>query len=230
MGARKENAEARAWLERPRRPPLPPIFAMLDSSMPTVHLASTNPHKLAEFQRLLGPSFVLRPASFPTNSDPWIEDGLTFLDNAIKKAVFYSLRRPGLVLADDSGLAVVALGGEPGVYSARYAGPRASDAENRRLLLERLGNMPQEGRNAAFYCALAVARQGKLMATAEASCPGTILHSPRGEEGFGYDPIFLPHDATATFAEMAPEEKDRHSHRAGAVARLLTSLSAEAWT
>ncbi|QSR85071.1 non-canonical purine NTP pyrophosphatase [Methylacidimicrobium sp. B4] len=198
--------------------------------MQTVHLASTNPHKLAEFQRLVGRYFRLQPSSFPSSYHPWKEDGLSFMDNAIKKAVLYSLGCSGWVLADDSGLSVAALGGEPGVYSARYAGSQATDADNRRLLLDRLANTPEEGRTAAFHCALAVACQGKLMAIAEASCPGTITHLPRGAKGFGYDPIFLPHGASSTFAEMAPEEKDDHSHRARAVARLLASLPAEAWS
>ncbi|CAB4243503.1 dITP/XTP pyrophosphatase [Methylacidimicrobium sp. AP8] len=188
--------------------------------MLTLHLASTNPHKLAEFQRLFGPSLTLVPAIFPAADNPWKEDGLTFMDNSITKAISYSLTHPGLVLADDSGLSVAALGGEPGVRSARYAGPRASDAENRRLLLHRLADVPQEERTAVFSCALALATNGQILVTVEASCRGRITPLPRGREGFGYDPIFLPDGALLTFAEMTPEQKDRYSHRSQAVARL----------
>ncbi|MGD9896117.1 MAG: non-canonical purine NTP pyrophosphatase [Candidatus Methylacidiphilaceae bacterium] len=197
--------------------------------MPTLHLASTNPHKLREFRRLFGTAFVLVPAAFPPQSNPWIEDGLTFLDNAIKKAVFYSTCSPSLVLADDSGLSVAALGGEPGVYSARYAGPQASDDDNRRLVLDRLSQAPAERRQATFSCALALARGGTLLATAEATCPGRIAPSPDGTDAFGYDPIFVPFGATDTFAKMPPEEKDRYSHRARAIAQLLATFPPDRW-
>ena len=195
--------------------------------MPTLHLASTNPHKLAEFQRLCGNRITLLPAPYPSSADPWMEDGLMFMDNAIKKAVSYSHSRPGMVLADDSGLCVASLAGAPGVNSARYAGPRATDAENRQLLLDRLAHLAEEERGAAFFCALALARAGEILATAEASCPGRIARFPRGTGGFGYDPLFIPSDASATFAEMAPEEKDRYSHRARAIARLFVAFPLE---
>lgn len=197
--------------------------------MPTIHLASTNLHKLAEFRRLLGPGFILVPAPFPARSDPWTEDGVTFVDNSIKKAVLYSRYHPGFVLADDSGLSVDALGGEPGVRSTRYAGPRASDADNRRLLLHRLANIPPNKRTATFSCALTLARSGRIFVTVEATCRGAIPPLPRGNAGFGYDPVFMPDGSSLTFAEMTMEEKDRYSHRARAVARLLDSMPAVQW-
>ncbi|WP_142660559.1 non-canonical purine NTP pyrophosphatase [Methylacidimicrobium tartarophylax] len=197
--------------------------------MPTLHLASTNPHKLKEFARLFGSAFILTSVQHTSSSTQWLEDGSTFMDNSIKKAVFYSKLGSGLVLADDSGLCVAALGGEPGVHSARYAGPEASDAENRSLLLARLARVPEEAREATFICALALARDGKLLTTVEATCPGRITAFPGGSEGFGYDPIFVPSGATATFAQMPPAEKDRYSHRARAVAQLLPILLTKRW-
>lgn len=149
------------------------------------------------------------------------------MDNAIKKALAYGSGRTGLILADDSGLCVAALGGEPGVHSARYAGPHASDADNRRLLLARLEHLPVEAREATFWCALALACDGEILTTVEASCPGRIALLPAGSEGFGYDPLFVPSGAATTFAQMAPAEKDRYSHRARAVAQLLSALPAE---
>nr|WP_246189501.1 non-canonical purine NTP pyrophosphatase [Methylacidimicrobium cyclopophantes] len=195
--------------------------------MLTLHLASANIHKLEEFTRLFAPYTLLQPIHLPSSIPPCIEDGLTFLDNAIKKALYYSTVTPGLILADDSGIAVGPLGGQPGIYSARYAGPRATDAENRRLLLERLSQLPDEGaaRDAAFICALALARDGQILTTVEASCPGSIVRSPKGTGGFGYDSLFLPSGALRTFAEMPPEEKDRYSHRGRAVANLLSRLA-----
>lgn len=202
---------------------------MLHKDMPILRLASTNPHKLAEFKRLLGLDFDLIPAHSSATSSPCKEDGVTFLENAIKKALHHSDGSSDLVLADDSGLRVTGLGGEPGVYSARYAGPKASDAENRRLLLERLAGHDEEARDAAFFCALALARNGKIVATVEASCPGRIAYTPKGTAGFGYDPIFHPSGAVHSFAEMLPEEKDRYSHRARAIARLLAIVPPGEW-
>jgi XTP/dITP diphosphohydrolase len=197
--------------------------------MPTLHLASTNPHKLKEFTRIFTPDFVLTPMQRTSSDTQWIEDGITFMDNSIKKAVSYSKERSGFILADDSGLCVAALGGEPGVHSARYAGSDASDAENRRLLLARLAHLPEEARGATFFCALALAREGKILTTVEATCPGRITVLAGGSEGFGYDPIFVPSGAAATFAQMPPAEKDRYSHRARAVAQLLPILLAKRW-
>ncbi|WP_018291863.1 non-canonical purine NTP pyrophosphatase [Verrucomicrobium sp. 3C] len=198
--------------------------------MHTVHLASTNRHKIKEFTRLFGSSFTLLAPHHASIFNTWIEDGYTFMDNSIKKAVFYSERREGLILADDSGLSVAALEGEPGIHSARYAGPHATGEDNRRLLLARLAHLPEEARAATFWCALALARDGKILTTVEASCPGRIARLPAGTEGFGYDPIFLPSGATATFAQMTPAEKDQYSHRARAVAQLLRTHPPDRWS
>jgi|SRR5579859_196433 len=161
------------------------------------------------------------------------EDGLTFAANACKKAGFYSGYAPAaIVLADDSGLEVAALNGAPGVRSARYAadesgesGPApasllADHANNRRLLRE-LADVPEPERAARFVCVLAVARDGKVLRTFEGEVRGTILRAPRGENGFGYDPLFYLPESGKTTAELTPEEKAKVSHRGQAFRKFL---------
>ncbi|MCC8191041.1 MAG: RdgB/HAM1 family non-canonical purine NTP pyrophosphatase [Planctomycetes bacterium] len=194
--------------------------------MDTLVLASHNTKKLLELGDLLRPLGIsLRSlAQFPAAPPP-VEDGATFADNARIKALD-ALRRTGLpAVADDSGLVVPALGGEPGVRSARYAGEEADDAANNRLLLERLRTVPEGERGARFVSVIALALPGGEVQVFSGETTGTILHRPRGQGGFGYDPLFLSDDLGVTFAEAAPEAKNRVSHRARALARAVAWLS-----
>jgi XTP/dITP diphosphohydrolase len=185
-------------------------------------LATRNPHKTREFRELLGASFDIKDlASMPDISVPE-ETGTTFEQNAILKAVTVSKRVDKLVVADDSGLEVDALNGAPGIYSARYGGVKASDAANIDKLLRELGNSPN--RAACFRCVIALARAGKALGTLEGVVEGRILDQPRGKGGFGYDPVFQPTGFEETFAEMAPQLKNRISHRGKAVAALQKKL------
>ena len=154
------------------------------------------------------------------------ETGSTFAENAILKAVAISKWCGDPVVADDSGLEVDALNGAPGVYSARYAGHGATDEQNiARLLseLQRSGAQPPFA--ARFRCVLALARGGEALDTFEGAVEGTIVESPRGEGGFGYDPVFQPAGLTQTFGEIAAEEKNRMSHRANAIRLLKAALT-----
>ncbi len=146
-----------------------------------------------------------------------IEDGATFEENARLKAVSVSRQVPGLVLADDSGLEVDSLGGAPGVYSARYAGERATDAENRRKLLEAMAHLPPGAeRRARFRCVLVLAQHGRALGTFEGVAEGEMIATERGAAGFGYDPIFRPDGFDKTFAELSAAEKNALSHRGAA--------------
>lgn len=194
--------------------------------MQRLFVATRNRHKTRELAEMLGSAFVLEDLTAHPDVPEIEENGATFQENAVLKAVAASRwLGPGvLVLADDSGLAVDALGGEPGVYSARYAGPKAADAENTALLLLRLQNVPAEQRTARFHCVIAIAEAGEVKATFEGRCEGTILTAPRGEGGFGYDPVFQPQGSTLSFAELAPEAKNAISHRARALESALAWL------
>jgi XTP/dITP diphosphohydrolase len=187
-------------------------------------VATRNVGKLREFQTLLHPLHSnlasLRDLAIEVEIE---ESGTTFAENAQLKAIGYSRLTSLPVLADDSGLAVEVLGGRPGIHSARYAGPEASDADRiRKLLVEIAGS--GENRNARFVCALALAQDGVLLQESEGSCSGIIITEPRGTNGFGYDPIFLFPDLDKTFAELDETEKNKYSHRARAVYSLLEKL------
>lgn len=189
-------------------------------------LATRNAHKTREFAEILGPEFVVRDLSGAAEIPGVEETGSTFAENVILKAVAISKQIPQLVVADDSGLEVDALDGAPGVYSARYAGPRASDHDNvARLLSELKQRRAMPPITARFRCVLALARSGQVLATFEGMVEGTIVASPRGRSGFGYDPVFQPIGSTKTFAELAAEEKNRISHRARAIHLLRRSLA-----
>jgi XTP/dITP diphosphohydrolase len=189
-------------------------------------LATRNANKTREFCVILGTDFTVRDLSGEPEAPVIEETGATFADNAILKALGISKQFPGLVVADDSGLEVDALGGAPGVFSARYAGCDATDAENITRLLSELRKFPDaEPFVARFRCVLALAREGKLLTTVEGAVEGTIVDSPRGHLGFGYDPIFQPNGSDKTFAELSLEEKNKISHRAGAIRALRTMLS-----
>jgi XTP/dITP diphosphohydrolase len=188
-------------------------------------LATRNPHKTREFSEILGNEFVVRDLAAEPDAPAIEETGSTFAENAILKAVAISKRFPGLVVADDSGLEVDALGGAPGVYSARYAGPTAKDSDNIARLLSELRKLSVERPySARFRCVLALARDGELLDTFAGVVEGTIVELPRGPGGFGYDPVFQPAGLAQTFGEIVPEEKDRISHRANAIRRLRAAL------
>lgn len=185
-------------------------------------LATRNSHKTREFRELLGDRFELKDLRENPEIVMLKETGSTFQENAILKAVTISKHVDGLVIADDSGLEVDALNGAPGIYSARYAGENATDTSNVDKLLRVLENVRQ--RSARFRCVIALARAGKVLHTFEGVAEGAIINIPRGKRGFGYDPVFQPTGFEQTFAEMAPELKNRISHRAKAVAALRAKL------
>ena len=151
------------------------------------------------------------------------ETGSTFEENARIKASEWSRRTDALVLADDSGLEVDALRGEPGVRSARYGGTGLTDRDRTNLVLERLGTVPEAKRTARFRCVLALARNGTVLATFEGVVEGRITTEPRGENGFGYDPIFFHPPSRCTTAQLTTEEKQRISHRGQALARFVAA-------
>ena len=199
---------------------------MDQSVLPTIVVASRNAGKLREFQTLLRPlgCDVRSLADFPgeTEGVEIEESGNSFAENARLKAAGYSRLIPFPVLADDSGLEVDALGGRPGIHSARYAGPDASDIERIRKLLGELEKCGGEWKS-RFVCALALARNGEVIAEVEGNCSGVIIREARGSKGFGYDPVFLFPELGKTFAELDEAEKNQYSHRARAVAELLSS-------
>jgi len=190
-------------------------------------VASSNPGKLREYRALAasaGASIEL--ALLPNfGALPKFEEvASTFAENAMGKALHYSRFSEGPVMADDSGLVVPALGGAPGVHSARYAGPGASDADRIRKLLDAMRGKKGEERRARFVCVVALAERGEPRGVFSASAEGELLDAPRGESGFGYDPIFFFPDLGKTFAEITPEEKNQHSHRGKAFRKALDFL------
>ena len=188
--------------------------------------ATRNAHKTKEIQKILGPQFQVNDLAEHPEIPHIAEIGRTFEENAILKAVAVSKRVPGLVVADDSGLEVDALGGAPGIYSARYAGPAASDNEKIEKLLEELRRVgaPKDARRARFRCVLALAREGEVLGVFEGVVEGQIADQPRGSHGFGYDPIFVPKGFQRTFGELEPAEKNQLSHRARALEKLRAFL------
>ena len=153
-----------------------------------------------------------------------VEDGRTFRQNAVKKAVTMSRFFEGLVIADDSGLEVDALGGNPGVRSARFARMKATDLENNQKLLKLLTNILEKNRNARFVCYLALASNGTLLDSFEGTVKGKILTKSKGQNGFGYDPLFIPNGHKNTFAEMSQARKNSMSHRGLALKKLKKSI------
>jgi len=221
--------------------------AVSGSSLVTRHsslfLASSNPGKLREFGEAAAargvaleamPGFAGLPA--------YVEDGLTFEENARKKAIYYSRHCTGWVFADDSGLCVDALGGAPGIYSARFAGPQATDKENNARLLAEIRqieaqHLPQNAhtggphhlfnRAAHYLCVIALAEAGRVLTVTEGRVDGVIIDEPRGTGGFGYDPYFFYPPLGQTFAEISAEEKFAVSHRGAAFRKLLDFLCAQ---
>ena len=189
-------------------------------------VATRNAHKTEEIQRILGPQFNVTDLAAHPEIPHIAESGTTFQENAILKAVAVSKRMPGFVIADDSGLEVEALGGAPGIHSARYAGMNATDQEKTDKLLEELTRVgaTKNARRARFRCVLALARKGEILGVFEGIVDGQIADRPRGSHGFGYDPIFMPEGFRQTFGQLAPAEKNQLSHRARALEKLCTFL------
>jgi XTP/dITP diphosphohydrolase len=151
-----------------------------------------------------------------------VEDGATFEENAVKKALHYGAHAPGLLFADDSGLTVDALGGAPGVYSARFSGPGATDESNNRLLLEKLRGV--ENRAARFVCAIALVEGGRVVGVYHGEVEGSIIDEARGSGGFGYDPLFFCPEFGCTFGEATAEQKFALSHRGRALRSMLAAI------
>lgn len=188
-------------------------------------LATRNPGKVREMQAFLADLGVevLGLEAFPDVPEVE-EDGLTFVDNALKKARTVAVATGLPALADDSGLEVDALGGRPGVYSARFAGPRATDEENNARLLAEMDGVPPGLRGARYRAVVVVVTPDGREALREGTCEGEILSAPRGTGGFGYDPLFRVPELDKTFAELAPEERRAVSHRFRALRALRPAL------
>ncbi len=194
-------------------------------------LATNNAHKAREIREILRDSFseiaTMREAGIDLDV---VEDGLTFRENALKKAVetlAYAKDRFDAVLADDSGLCVDALNGAPGVYSARFSGEAHNDAKNNAKLIALLQDVPDEQRTARFCCCVALARLDREPIVVQGEVKGTILHTARGENGFGYDPYFYYAPFQKSFAELSAEEKNSVSHRKRALMLLKEALDVE---
>jgi XTP/dITP diphosphohydrolase len=193
-------------------------------------LASSNPGKLAEFRALARTVATQVPIDLELLAEleslpAFEENAPTFAENAAGKALHYSRLCQGLVCSDDSGLVVPALGGAPGVQSARHAGANATNAERIAKLLAELRGKTGLERAAHFVCVIALAKQGKALAIVSARVDGEILESPRGTGGFGYDPVFYFPPLNRTFAELWAEEKNEHSHRGKAFRKLLAAMA-----
>ena len=185
----------------------------------TLYCATGNPGKLREWQQALA-GWELKVVALA----PCEESGQTFEENACQKAVYYSKHAPGLLFAEDSGLEVDALGGAPGVYSARFAGEAANDEDNNRLLIEKMRGV--RDRSARYVCVIAVAEAGAVLRTFRGEVEGKIIDTPRGGNGFGYDPYFFYGPFQSTFAEASTEQKQTVSHRGRALAAMAEWLSA----
>ena len=198
--------------------------------MTRVLLASRNAKKLAELQRILGPHVTVLGLGDVPPYDEEPETGATFEENAAAKAVQAARETGEISLADDSGLAVDALNGMPGVLSARWSGRHGDDPANTALLLAQMADVPEVRRGAAFVCALALAVPNDEVRLKYGEWRGRIVREPKGSNGFGYDPVFVPAESDAagdgrTSAELAPAEKDALSHRGRALAMMLPELT-----
>ena len=193
--------------------------------------ATSNPHKIEEVRAILSPHGidVVGLDSLPQQPPEPVEDGATFEDNACIKAIAYARATVQMCLADDSGLEVDALGGRPGVHSARYAGigetRERRDAANNARLLRELKNVPFEQRTARFVCAMCLAdAQGKILAQTRGTFEGLIIDQPRGTNGFGYDPLLYLPDRQCTGAQLSPVEKNARSHRGEAARKMIQQI------
>lgn len=189
-------------------------------------VATRNKHKTREIEHILGPEFIVHDLGAHPNVPEILESGTSFEENATLKALAASRQLPGLVIADDSGLEVDALGGAPGIYSARYAGPNGTDRDKIDRLLRELGRVraTDDGRRARFRCIVTLARQGDLLGMFEGTVGGRIAETARGGSGFGYDPIFVPDGFDETFGDLPTEVKNTISHRGKAIGALAEKL------
>lgn len=188
-------------------------------------LATRNAHKVSELQAILtAAGLEVELLGLPDGAPDVVEDGLTFAENALKKARSAASATGLPSVADDSGLCVDALNGMPGVFSARWSGAQADDASNLRLVLEQVSDVPVEHRGASFVCAAALALPTGAERVVEGRVTGRIIREPRGSGGFGYDPIFLPDGHDRTTAEMTPQEKHAISHRGNAFRALAPAI------
>jgi len=183
-------------------------------------ISTRNDHKTGEVRKILGDRFLVSDLSSAPEVGEVEETGATFEENATLKSMAASLVVEGWVIADDSGLEVDALGGAPGVYSARFAGPGCKDAENNALLLQKLEGVRGRDRSARFRCVIVLSRAGRKLAAFDGTVEGIIANAPRGDGGFGYDPLFIPEGHCTTFADLPPETKNQISHRARALEKL----------
>lgn len=192
--------------------------------------ATSNPGKLREFRFAANELGIERPVEIELLENfrdlpPCVEDGTTFGANAMIKASHYSRYHDGLLFADDSGLVVDALDGAPGIYSARFSGPDATDESNNRLLLEKMRGVSD--RSARFVCLIALAQRGRIVGLYAGSVAGVLLEEPRGSAGFGYDPLFLYEPFSQTFGELDDARKFAVSHRGQALRRMIRALAAQ---
>jgi len=185
-------------------------------------VATGNSHKTEEISSMLGAGYEVSDLKSHPELPVVDETGTTFLENATLKAVEISQQVPGLVLSDDSGLEVDALGGDPGVYSSRYSGEDGNDAANNAKLLKELDGV--EARTARFRCVIVLAENGKVMAHFDGAVEGRMIHELQGQGGFGYDPLFVPDGYEDTFAELGEEIKNGLSHRARAMEKVVAWL------
>ena len=192
--------------------------------MQTLLIATRKEHKTREISQMLGSGCDVRDLSSLPHAPRIEETGVTFEENATLKALKISRIFTGLVLADDSGLEVDALDGAPGVHSARFAGPNATDAENRLLLMQKLGSLGGQEFPARFRCVMVLASQRALLGSFGGIVNGNVILEERGVSGFGYDSIFIPQGYTETFGELQPEIKNSLSHRGRALAKVLEFL------
>jgi XTP/dITP diphosphohydrolase len=192
-----------------------------------VFLATSNLGKVREYS-VLAREFAVELAVLPNFCEiPAFEESApTFAENAAGKALYYSKHSSGIVLADDSGLVVPALGGAPGIHSARYAGPNTTDADRVRKLLREMEGKEGEERRARFVCVTAIAQRGRVLAVVSDFAEGALTKDPRGTDGFGYDPIFFFEQLGRTYAEISREEKNQYSHRGKAFRKALAVLAA----
>jgi XTP/dITP diphosphohydrolase len=186
--------------------------------MPRLIIATRNAHKTGEIAAMLRDRFDVADLREVPGAPEVEETGSTFEENAALKANTISLHTGGWVLADDSGLEVDALGGEPGVRSARFGGETATDADNNRLLLTRLADLPNALRTARFRCSLVLSCNGVAQAAFDGAVEGRIVDSPQGAGGFGYDPLFVPDGYDRSFGDLPAAVKNSISHRARALA------------
>jgi XTP/dITP diphosphohydrolase len=188
-------------------------------------IATKNAHKTSEIRAMLGVEWQVEDLTTHPEVPAPEETGATFAENAAIKALAASGIFPGIVLADDSGLEVDALGGAPGVISARYAGANASDADNRAKLLRELREFPAKAR---FRCSMVLARGGKALGTFDGKVEGVVIGGERGAGGFGYDSLFVPEGFSGTFGELPVETKNQLSHRARALEKVICFLAERA--